>query len=70
MSQVSVLNMGFRWMQFSLILQFTKSITYVVDLRPFNRIQIKHYNYVMKWKETEIYFEKLTDLLDFMIYRV
>ncbi|HBO2456979.1 TPA: hypothetical protein L4H46_006222, partial [Pseudomonas aeruginosa] len=25
------------------------------------------YNYVMKWKETEIFFDKLTDLLKYMI---
>ncbi len=41
---------------------------YVVDLRPFlTGLDKDVYNYVMKWKETEIFFEKLTDLLDFMI---
>ncbi|MFG6218922.1 RNase adaptor protein RapZ, partial [Staphylococcus aureus] len=38
-----------------------------VDLRPLTGLDKDVYNYVMKWKETEILFEKLTDLLDFMI---
>ncbi len=41
---------------------------YVVDLRPLTGLDKDVYNYVMKWKETEIFFEKLTDLLDFIIF--
>ncbi len=47
--------------------RFLPNPYYVVDLRPLTGLDKDVYNYVMKWKETEIFFEKLTDLLDFMI---
>ena len=37
------------------------------DLRPMTGEDEAVYNYVMKWKETETFFEKLMDLLIFMI---
>ena len=37
------------------------------ELRPFTGLDEPVYNYVMKWKETQIFFDKLTDLLKFMI---
>ena len=40
---------------------------YVEDLRPMTGEDEPVYNYVMKWKETEIFFDKLMDLLKFMI---
>lgn len=40
---------------------------YVEDLRPMTGEDEAVYNYVMKWKETETFFEKLMDLLIFMI---
>ncbi|MBO1200004.1 RNase adapter RapZ [Staphylococcus simiae] len=47
--------------------RFLPNPYYVVDLRPLTGLDEAVYNYVMKWKETEIFFEKLTDLLNFMI---
>ncbi|HHB3999784.1 TPA: RapZ family nucleotide-binding protein [Staphylococcus aureus] len=47
--------------------RFLPNPYYVVDLRPLTGLDKDVYNYVMKWKETEIFFEKLTDLLDFMM---
>lgn len=47
--------------------RFLPNPYYVEDLRPMTGEDEPVYNYVMKWKETEIFFEKLMDLLKFMI---
>lgn len=47
---------------------FLLNLYYVVDLRFLIGLDKDVYNYVMKWKEMEIFFEKLIDLLDFMIF--
>ncbi|BGE83071.1 RNase adapter RapZ [Staphylococcus petrasii] len=47
--------------------RFLPNPYYVEDLRPMTGEDEAVYNYVMKWKETEIFFEKLMDLLKFMI---
>ena len=68
MSQVSGFKHGIQ-MDADLVfdVRFLPNPYYVVDLRPLTGLDKDVYNYVMKWKETEIFFEKLTDLLDFMI---
>ena len=47
--------------------RFLPNPYYVKELRPLTGLDEPVYNYVMKWKETEIFFDKLTDLLKFMI---
>ncbi|MCO7044545.1 RNase adaptor protein RapZ, partial [Staphylococcus hominis] len=47
--------------------RFLPNPYYVEDLRPMTGEDEAVYNYVMKWKETETFFEKLMDLLIFMI---
>ena len=47
--------------------RFLPNPYYVEELRPFTGLDEPVYNYVMKWKETQIFFDKLTDLLKFMI---
>ncbi|PNZ90583.1 RNase adapter RapZ [Staphylococcus devriesei] len=47
--------------------RFLPNPYYVEDLRPMTGEDEAVYNYVMKWRETEIFFEKLMDLLSFMI---
>ncbi len=47
--------------------RFLPNPYYVEDLRPMTGEDEAVYNYVMKWKETEIFFEKLMDLLKFMV---
>lgn len=47
--------------------RFLPNPYYVEDLRPMTGEDEPVYNYVMKWKETEIFFDKLMDLLKFMI---
>ncbi|UDI78835.1 RNase adapter RapZ [Staphylococcus taiwanensis] len=47
--------------------RFLPNPYYVEDLRPMTGEDEPVYNYVMKWKETEIFYEKLMDLLKFMI---
>ncbi|MGA4514912.1 RNase adapter protein RapZ [Staphylococcus caledonicus] len=47
--------------------RFLPNPYYVEDLRPMTGEDEAVYNYVMKWRETEIFFEKLMDLLNFMI---
>lgn len=47
--------------------RFLPNPYYVEELRPLTGLDDLVYNYVMKWKETEIFFDKLTDLLKYMI---
>lgn len=47
--------------------RFLPNPYYVEDLRPMTGEDEPVYHYVMKWKETEMFFEKLMDLLKFMI---
>ena len=47
--------------------RFLPNPYYVEELRPFTGLDEPVYNYVMKWKETQIFFDKLTDLLKYMI---
>ncbi|MFU0768619.1 RNase adapter RapZ [Staphylococcus pasteuri] len=47
--------------------RFLPNPYYVEELRPLTGMDEEVYTYVMKWKETEIFFDKLTDLLKFMI---
>ena len=47
--------------------RFLPNPYYVEDLRPMTGEDEAVYNYVMKWKETETFFEKLMELLIFMI---
>ncbi len=47
--------------------RFLPNPYYVEDLRPMTGEDEAVYNYVMKWKETEIFYEKLMDLLKFMV---
>ena len=47
--------------------RFLPNPHYVDELRPLTGEDEPVYNYVMKWKETNIFFEKLMDLLKFMI---
>lgn len=47
--------------------RFLPNPYYIHDLRPLTGLDEPVYNYVMKWKETDIFFDKLTDLLKFMI---
>lgn len=47
--------------------RFLPNPYYVEELRPLTGLNEEVYTYVMKWRETEIFFDKLTDLLKFMI---
>lgn len=47
--------------------RFLPNPYYVESLRPLTGMDESVYNYVMKWKETNIFYEKLLDLLLFMI---
>lgn len=47
--------------------RFLPNPHYVDDLRPLTGEDEPVYKYVMKWKETETFYEKLMDLLKFMI---
>ena len=47
--------------------RFLPNPYYVEELRPLTGLDEPVYSYVMKWKETEIFFDKLTDLLKYMI---
>ncbi|UEX89733.1 RNase adapter RapZ [Staphylococcus ratti] len=47
--------------------RFLPNPYYVKSLRPLTGMNEEVYNYVMKWKETNIFYEKLLDLLLFMI---
>jgi len=47
--------------------RFLPNPHYVDELRPLTGDDEAVYNYVMKWKTTNIFYEKLMDLLKFMI---
>lgn len=69
---ISVTSFGFKHgiqMDADLVfdVRFLPNPHYVDDLRPLTGEDEPVYNYVMKWKETNIFFEKLMDLLKFMI---
>ncbi|PTL17395.1 RNase adapter RapZ [Staphylococcus gallinarum] len=69
---ISVTSFGFKHgiqMDADLVfdVRFLPNPHYVDELRPLTGEDEPVYNYVMKWKETNIFFEKLMDLLKFMI---
>ncbi|MCG7340083.1 RNase adapter RapZ [Staphylococcus sp. ACRSN] len=69
---ISVTSFGFKHgiqMDADLVfdVRFLPNPHYVDDLRPLTGEDEPVYNYVMKWKETNIFFDKLMDLLKFMI---
>lgn len=47
--------------------RFLPNPHYVEDLRPKTGLQTEVSSYVLKWKETKQFVEKLTDLFDFML---
>ena len=67
MYQVSALNTVYKNADLVFDVRFLPNPYYVEDLRPMTGEDEPVYHYVMKWKETEIFFEKLMDLLKFMI---
>ncbi len=47
--------------------RFLPNPYYIEELRPLTGMDSRVYDYVMKWKETEIFYTKLMDLLKFVI---
>lgn len=47
--------------------RFLPNPYYVEELRPLTGLDITVYDYVMKWKDTTIFYNKLMDLLKFML---
>jgi len=70
--QISIVSFGFKHgvpIDADLVfdVRFLPNPHYIDDLRPYTGQNPEVYNYVMQWPQTQIFLEKLTNLLEFLL---